>query len=44
MLFRYGMIATIQLHNKHFLQTGKVCDILSNDVLPTKTNTKLLIA
>ena len=38
------MITAIQLNDKHFLQTGKVSNILSNDVLSTKSNAKLLIA
>ncbi len=44
MLFRQRMVSTIQLNNKHFLQTGKVSDILSDDVLPAESNAKLFIA
>jgi len=44
LLFRQRMVSAIQLNNKHLFQTGKVSNILPNDVLPTKPNAKLFIA
>ena len=44
LLCRQRMVSTIQLNNKHFLQTGEVGNILSDDVLPTKSDAKLIIA
>ena len=36
----HEMVATINFYDKFFLQTNEVCDVIINDVLPSKFDTQ----